>query len=160
MPDADTLQRMNQPTASRIAFVQSGWHGDIVDRARVGFLDEYAALGGDASVIDFFQVPGAFEIPLHISRLAHTGKYVGAVAAGMIVNGGIYRHEFVSTAVIDGLMRIQLDLDFPVFSVVLTPQNFHESDEHRRFFTEHFVTKGAEAARACTATLESLRAIG
>ena len=150
---------MSQGSNKKIAFVQAMWHADIVDQARVGFLDEMTKLGHSESDIDFFSVPGSLEIPLHISRLARTGQYEGAVAAGMIVNGGIYRHEFVSTAVIDALMRIQLDLDFPVFSVVLTPQNFHESDEHVQFFTKHFVKKGAEAARACTKTLESLRAI-
>jgi 6,7-dimethyl-8-ribityllumazine synthase len=75
------------------------------------------------------------------------------------VDGGIYRHEFVSSAVIDGLMRVQLDTDVPVFSVVLTPKDFHGHEEHARFFTEHFVKKGEEVAKAAVQTIESLRAI-
>ncbi len=150
---------MDQIEGNKIAFIQSTWHEDIVDQARIGFLDEMTKLDYDESALQFFRVPGSFEIPLHVSRMARSGKFVAAVAAGMIVNGGIYRHEFVSTAVIDGLMRVQLDLDFPVFSVVLTPQNFHETAEHEQFFTDHFVTKGAEAARACVMTLKSLRGI-
>ena len=51
-------------------------------------------------------------------------------------------------AVIDGLMRVQLDTDVPVFSVVLTPHHFHEHAEHVDYFSTHFVKKGAEAARA------------
>ncbi len=54
---------------------------------------------------------------------------------------------------IDGLMRVQLDTDIPVFSVVLTPHHFHEHDEHIDYFTKHFVKKGAEAANAVAATL-------
>jgi 6,7-dimethyl-8-ribityllumazine synthase len=46
-------------------------------------------------------------------------------------------------------MRVQLDTDVPVFSVVLTPHHFHEHDEHLTYFGEHFVKKGAEAAVAC-----------
>jgi 6,7-dimethyl-8-ribityllumazine synthase len=42
---------------------------------------------------------------------------------------------------------------------VLTPHNFHEHETHQKFFFEHFVIKGAEAANACVQTLESLRAI-
>ena len=80
-------------------------------------------------------------------------------ANGFVVNGGIYRHEFVATAVIDGLMRVQLDTDVPVFSVVLTPHHFHEHDEHLTYFGEHFVKKGAEAARACVATVTSLKSL-
>jgi 6,7-dimethyl-8-ribityllumazine synthase len=78
------------------------------------------------------------------------------VALGFVVDGGIYRHEFVASAVIDGLMRVQLDTDVPVFSVVLTPQLFHENSVHPKFFAEHFVLKGAEAAGACAETLASL----
>jgi 6,7-dimethyl-8-ribityllumazine synthase len=37
------------------------------------------------------------------------------------------------------------------------PQNFHEHDEHRKFFHDHFVVKGAEAATACAATVDKVR---
>ena len=109
--------------------------------------------GFDGAACEFFEVPGAFEIPLTAKRLALTGRYRAIVAAGLVVDGGIYRHEFVATAVIDGLMRVQLDTDVPVFSVVLTPHHFHEHDEHIDYFTKHFVKKGAEAANAVAATL-------
>ena len=48
---------------------------------------------------------------------------------------------------------MQLDEGVPVFSVVLTPKDFHEHATHQAFFREHFVAKGAEAARACAQTL-------
>ncbi|MFC9363149.1 6,7-dimethyl-8-ribityllumazine synthase [Rhodococcus sp. NPDC057014] len=143
----------------RIAFIQATWHRNIVDRARDGFTDEVTTLGYSKDDLDFFEVPGAFEIPLHARRLALTGRYDAVVAAALVVDGGIYRHEFVATAVIDGLMRVQLDTDVPVFSVVLTPHHFHEHDEHLTYFGEHFVKKGAEAARACVATVTSLKAL-
>jgi 6,7-dimethyl-8-ribityllumazine synthase len=53
-------------------------------------------------------------------------------------------------------MRVMLDSGVPVFSAVLTPHDFHDHDEHRRFFAEHFVGKGAEVARACLTTLMAL----
>ena len=74
-----------------------------------------------------------------------------------MVDGGIYRHEFVADAVISALMGIQLETRVPVFSAVLTPQHFQEHEEHRRFFTEHFLTKGKEVAQACLETLASLK---
>jgi 6,7-dimethyl-8-ribityllumazine synthase len=45
----------------------------------------------------------------------------------------------------------------PVISAVLTPQRFHEHDDHRRFFHEHFVIKGSEAAVACAKTIDNIR---
>lgn len=139
--------------ATQIAFVQATWHRNIVDKAREGFTEQIRTHGFDAAALEFFEVPGAFEIPLTAKRLALTGRYRAVVAAGLVVDGGIYRHDFVATAVIDGLMRVQLDTDVPVFSVVLTPHHFHEHDEHVDYFTKHFVKKGAEAANAVAATL-------
>lgn len=74
-----------------------------------------------------------------------------------MVDGGIYRHEFVAASVIDALMSVQLETEVPVISVMLTPQRFHEHDEHRTFFRRQFVTKGNEAAIACAATISNIR---
>jgi 6,7-dimethyl-8-ribityllumazine synthase len=155
---------MNQRPArphfdARIAFVHGLWHGDIVQRGRDSFIDHIVPLGIPRELIELFPVPGAFEIPLHAKLLAGSGRFQAIVACAFVVDGGIYRHDFVAQAVIDGLMRVQLDTLVPVFSVVLTPHHFHDHAPHERFYREHFVTKGAEAARACVQTLESLRGI-
>ncbi len=134
-----------------IAFIQSCWHRDIVDNCRNSFIQELEKLG--KFKIDTFEVPGAFEIPLLAKRLAKSGKYAAVVAAGLVVDGGLYRHDFVATAVINGLMQVQLDTEVPVFTAVLTPHHFHSHDDHLGFFKEHFLVKGAEAAKACFETL-------
>ena len=140
--------------AARLAIVCAQWHSDIVHQARDAALAELAQHGWRADQIDLYDVPGAFEIPLLLKRLAQSGQYAGLMACGLVVNGGIYRHEFVTTAVIDGLMRVQLDTGVPVFSAVLTPRDFHDSQEHHDFFHQHFVKKGAELARACATTVQ------
>ncbi len=141
---------------ARIAFVKSGWHSHIVDKALDGFTAEMTKLGFPEKMIDVFDTPGAFEIPLHAQTLAKTARYAAVVAAALVVDGGIYRHEFVAETVVRALMQVQLTTEIPVFSVVLTPHHFHDHDTHHRFFQDHFVQKGAEAARACSQTLESL----
>jgi|SRR5690349_17796629 6,7-dimethyl-8-ribityllumazine synthase len=159
----ETIQTGNTQASGagdRIAFVQSCWHKDIVDQCREGFVPELARLGITKDRIDFFEVPGAFEIPLQAKLLAKSGRYAAIVAAGFVVDGGIYRHEFVADAVISALMRVQLDTEVPVISAVLTPQRFHEHQEHRSFFLDHFVVKGAEAARACAQTIDAMRRMG
>jgi 6,7-dimethyl-8-ribityllumazine synthase len=143
--------------SQRIAFVQAAWHRDIVDQCRLSFTSEIVNLGYAESDIDFFEVAGAFEIPLHAKLLANSGRYAAVVAAGLIVDGGIYRHEFVAQAVISGLMQVQLITCVPVLSAVLTPHHFHAGEEHHKFFFEHFQVKGAEAARACASTIRAVR---
>jgi 6,7-dimethyl-8-ribityllumazine synthase len=149
---------MNESPANsrRIAFVQSSWHEEIVDVCRSSFMTEIERLGSAGSEVDHFAVTGAFEIPLHAQRLAASGRYAAIVAAGLVVDGGIYRHEFVAEAVIGGLMRVQLDSGVPVISAVLTPHHFHEHADHASFFSSHFEVKGREAARACAHTIEAL----
>jgi 6,7-dimethyl-8-ribityllumazine synthase len=145
------------PHNKRIAFIRAGWHADIIDRGRESFLAEMEKAGVGRGGIDLFEVPGSLEIPLQAQMLAKTGRYAVIVCGGFIVNGGIYRHEFVCSAVIDGIMRVMLDTGVPILSMILTPQNFHESETHHKFFFDHFVIKGKEAAEACLKTLENLQ---
>ncbi|MDR5805556.1 MULTISPECIES: 6,7-dimethyl-8-ribityllumazine synthase [unclassified Caballeronia] len=146
-------------TRARVAFVQACWHRDIVDQCKTSFIEAMQKRGYTADDIDLYEVAGAFEIPLHAKRLALSGQYAGIVAAGLVVDGGIYRHEFVATAVINGLMQVQLETGTPVFSAVLTPHHFHHGEEHIGFFKEHFLVKGAEAAHACADTIAKLSAL-
>lgn len=139
---------------TRYAFIKASWHSEIVDQALVGFQKEV----GEQSV-EVFDVPGAFEIPLLARDLAQSGRYAAVVAAAFVVDGGIYRHDFVASTVVDGLMRAQMDASVPVLSVVLTPHNFQETDVHIAFFRDHFVLKGREAARAAKAICETRAAV-
>ena len=153
-PPAPAHPRFAKP--QRIAFVQSAWHRDVVEECRIAFLDEIEARHVARASVDLFEVPGSFEIPLHAQILAKTRRYTAIVAAGLVVDGGIYRHEFVADTVIKGLMDVQLRTEVPVFSAVLTPQQFHETSAHFEFFRKHFATKGVEVAAACANTLLSL----
>ncbi len=143
----------------RIAFVQACWHREIVDQARDAFLASIEGLGYARSQVDLFEVPGTLEIPLQAKRLAETGRFSAIVATALVVDGGIYRHDFVSATVVEALMRVQLETNVPILSAVLTPQTFHEHSDHRSFFREHFKIKGEEVAGACARTIENLASI-
>lgn len=130
-------------TPTRYAFVKANWHADIVSKALDGFCELVPA-----DQVDVFDVPGAFELPLLSRSLASTGRYAAVVAAAFVVDGGIYRHDFVAQAAVDGLMRAGLDTGIPVLSVSLTPHHYQETDHHRQIYLTHFVEKGREAARA------------
>src|ERR1700716_1769688 len=130
----------------RVAFVQSSWHREVVEECRIAFLSEIEAR--HITNVDVFEVPGSFEIPLHAQILAKTRRYTAVVAAGLVVGGGIYTPEFVAHTLIKALMDVQLRTEVPVFSAVLTPQQFHESAAHFEFFRKHFAIKGVEVAEA------------
>ncbi len=131
----------------KIAFIKARWHADIVDQALVGFEADMDSV--DATVqINAFDVPGGFEMPLLAKKLGATGEYDAIVCAALVVDGGIYRHDFVAQAVVDGLMRASQDTGVPVLSVSLTPHHYQETDHHNTIYRAHFVQKGQEAPRA------------
>src|SRR5690606_11064817 len=145
------------PSDLRFAFVEAAWHADIVHQARDAFFATMAAGGFPAESIDLFDVPGAFEIPLHAQRLARSGRYAAVVGSALVVDGGIYRHDFASQTVVQALTDVQPDTGVPMISAVLTPHHFHEHAEHRKYFMRHFAVKGTEAAEACLLTVAGLR---
>ena len=118
-PPAPSHPRFVKP--QRVAFVQASWHRDVVEECRIAFLEEIEARHISRSQVDLFEVPGSFEIPLHAQLLAKTRRYTAIVAAGLVVDGGIYRHEFVADTVIKALMDVQLKTEVPVFSAVSAP---------------------------------------
>lgn len=130
-------------TGARYAFIKASWHGEIVSQALEGFCQLVPR-----EAVDVFNVPGAFEMPLLARDLAASGRYEAVAAAALVVDGGIYRHDFVAQAVVDGLMRAGLDTGVPVLSVSLTPHHFQPTAHHEAIYGSHFVEKGREAAEA------------
>lgn len=153
---------MNQSSATpaefsastkRVAFIHATWHEDIVLNCLSGFKDEMLARGYDASLIDVIGVAGAYEIPLQAQLLAKSGRYAAIAGSALVVDGGIYRHDFVAQTVCNALMQVQLETQVPVLTAVLTPHHFHEHDEHKDYFSRHFLKKGEELASACDTSI-------
>ena len=130
-------------THTRYAFIKANWHADIVSQALAGFTELIPA-----GQVDVFDVTGAFEMPLLARDLAGSGRYAAVACAAFVVDGGIYRHDFVARAVVDGLMRAGMDSGVPVLSVSLTPHHYQDTDHHNAIYRAHFVQKGREAAEA------------
>jgi 6,7-dimethyl-8-ribityllumazine synthase len=143
----------------RVAFVMATWHDDLVGRTKEGFLTRMTELGCSADSVEVHQLPGALEFPLHCKKLAQSGRYDAIACAALVVDGGIYRHEFVAHAVLQGMMNVMLETEVPIISAVLTPQAFHEHQVHHDFFYDHLLVKGREAADAVVNTITNLRAI-
>lgn len=146
-------------TSKKIAYIQAEWHSDITDVCKASFLEEIANRGYAASDVEFFSVPGSLEIPLMAKKLAKSGAYAAVCCSGLVVDGGIYRHEFVASAVLNGIMQVSLETEVPILSAVLTPHHF-QGEEHVDFFKRHMVVKGRELAHSCAAIGESLAAVG
>lgn len=142
------------PATTRIAFLHATWHEEIVLNCLEGFKKELSSRGYDVSLIDVIPVPGAYEIPLQAKLLAKSGQYAAIAGSALVVDGGIYRHDFVAQTVCNALMQIQLETEVPVLTAVLTPHHFHEHAEHIEYFSRHFLKKGLELANACDQAIQ------
>ena len=121
---------------------------DVQDDERVGLIGPNGC--GKSTLL---RILAGIDQPDSGERVAARGMRMGYLAQ----SDTFKPTDTVGEVVISALMGIQLETGVPVFSAVLTPQHFHEHEEHRKFFTAHFLTKGKEVAQACLETVASLR---
>jgi len=93
---------------------------------------------------DVVRVPGAFEIPLAVQRLARTKRYAAILAFGVVWNGKTRHAEEILRACTDALMRISLENDIPVLHEILSVGSIPEV----RARTMGKLNRGIEAAKA------------
>jgi 6,7-dimethyl-8-ribityllumazine synthase len=142
----------------KIAVLSASWNKKIVQAAEDNFIEHINNNTQDAQ-IDVFKVPGSLEIPLAGKQALENG-YDIAVGIGLVVNGGIYRHEFVGHTVVQSILDVQLQTNKPFLSVVLTPQSYCEHlDVYEEMYAKHMVEKGREAANACLHMFDALEKI-
>ena len=138
----------------KIAVICAKWSEEVVHSGRDAFIASMSDKGFNPEHIDVFAVPGSLEIPLVGKKLLQKG-YDCAVGIGLIVDGGIYRHEFVAQAVVDGIVNTSLETGKPFLSVAISPQKFREGNaEDEAWFADHFKIKGEEAADAAEQMLD------
>lgn len=128
----------------RVGIVAAAFNSDITDPMLDGAQKTLAAWGVREKNITVVRVPGSFEIPLAVSRLATSKKYHCIIALGCIIKGETKHDEYIASAVSNGLMRIMLDTGIPVGFGILTPNTLKQALARSRGETNH----GASAARA------------
>jgi 6,7-dimethyl-8-ribityllumazine synthase len=144
----------------RIAFIQSARHPALIEACRLAFIGELAVHGIAEAQVTVFEVPGAYEIPLHAQLLAKTGRFTALVAAALVVDSGLVRHAYVASTVVNALMQVQLQTETPIFSAVFTPEHGNEIAAPAGAERQHFAVRGIEVAQACLRTLSSLDYLG
>lgn len=122
----------------RIAVVVSEFNKEITQEMLKAAHEELQRAG--VSEIEIFWVPGAFEIPAMVKRLARSGRYDGILPLGCVIKGETAHFEHIARAVTDGLMHVTLECDTPIVFGVLTP--YTEEQAWARVY------KGAEAAKS------------
>jgi len=126
----------------KICIVQSIYNEDITEELCSGANKVFKAWG--IKTVDIEKVPGAFEIPVTIAKLAK--KYDGFVAIGCIIKGETANFNLICNAITNGIMQISINEKKPIGNGILTC--FKKDQVFKR------LDKGREAALAILRVLK------
>jgi 6,7-dimethyl-8-ribityllumazine synthase len=126
-----------------LGIVLGRFNSFIGDALLSGAIDVLSRHGVDTNNITVVNVPGAFEIPLAVKKMAASGKYDGVIALGAVIRGSTPHFEFVAGECVKGLSAVQLDTGVPVGFGVLTVDTIEQAIERAGTKAGN---KGAEAA--------------
>lgn len=115
----------------------------VVESLLEGALDTLKRHGVNADKIRVVRVPGAFEIPLAVKRIAAQKIDDAIIALGAVIRGGTPHFEYVSAESSKGIAQVSLEYSIPVANGILTVNSIEQAIE--RAGTK-MGNKGAEAA--------------
>jgi 6,7-dimethyl-8-ribityllumazine synthase len=117
------------PAGARFALVASRFNHFIVDRLVDGALDAIVRHGGDASKITIVRVPGAWEIPTVVARLAQKKSVDAIIALGAVIRGSTPHFDYVAAEVTKGIATVSMQTGVPVAFGVLTTDSIEQAIE-------------------------------
>lgn len=130
----------------KFAIVVSRFNSFITEKLLEGAVDALVRHGASEASIDVYRVPGTWEIPGVVRKVATAGKHVGVIALGCVIRGGTPHFEYVSAEVAKGVGAISASAEVPVTFGVLTVDSVEQAIDRAGVKAGN---KGAEAASAC-----------
>ncbi len=138
----------------RIAIVAARFNDFVVARLVEGAIDALVRHGASEKDLEVVRVPGAFEMPLVVRRLALSKRYDAVIALGAVIKGDTAHFDFVAGEATSGIARAALDAGIPVTNGVLTCDTFEQAIDRAGGKAGN---KGAEAALAAVETANLLK---
>lgn len=139
---------------SRFGIVVTRWNSFVVDNLLKGALDSLQRHGADESNIEIIYVPGAFEIPLAVKKMAASKKYDAIITLGAVIRGGTPHFEYVASECVKGLASSMMEYEIPVAFGVLTVDTIEQAIERAGTKAGN---KGEEAAMSAIEMVNLLR---
>ncbi len=109
----------------RFAIVAARYNEGLADSLLRSALDALSRAG--ASRVATVRVPGSYEAPVVVARLAKSGKYDAILALGVVLRGRTAHAEHISAACAVNLQRIAIETGVPVIHQILTPRNARDA---------------------------------
>lgn len=113
----------------KVAIVVSRFNNFVTERLLEGALDALVRNGARDADLHVFRVPGAYELPAIIKRLAAAGKYDAIICLGTLIRGGTLHFDLIAAEVFKGVAAVTMDYPIPVGMGVVTADNLEQAIE-------------------------------
>lgn len=140
-----TLEGTLAGTGLRIGVAVARFNDLVTVRLLEGALGALRRQGVAESDITVAWTPGAFELPLAVSRLAASGRYDAVIALGCVIRGATTHYDYVCAQAAQGVARASQESGLPVIFSVLTTETLEQAQDRAGGKAGN---KGADAALA------------
>ncbi len=151
-----SVEGMLTVTNARFCLVVARFNSFVVESLVEGAVDALRRHGADENDITIVRVPGAFELPLALEKIAARGEYDAIVALGAVIRGGTPHFDFVAGECTKGMAQTMLKHGLPIAFGVLTVDTIEQAIERAGTKAGN---KGAEAALSAIEMVNLLRQI-
>ena len=138
----------------RFGLAVARFNGFIVDSLLSGAVDALKRHGAEEGDLEIVRVPGAYELPLVVQKMAISKKYDAIIALGAVIRGGTPHFEYVAGECTKGLSSVMMQTGLPVAFGVLTVDSIEQAIERAGTKAGN---KGAEAAMSAVEMVNVLR---
>ncbi|MDX1606534.1 MAG: 6,7-dimethyl-8-ribityllumazine synthase [Candidatus Competibacterales bacterium] len=143
-------------TKARFCLVVARWNSFIVDSLEAGAIDTLRRHGASDEDITVVRLPGAFEMPLVLDKVAASGDYDAIVALGAVIRGGTPHFEYVAGECVKGISQVTSKHGVPIAFGVLTVDSIEQAIERAGTKAGN---KGGEAAASAIEMVNLLRGL-
>ena len=154
MSTIKTIEGTFVNASARYIIAVARWNSFVVESLLEGALDTLRRHGVADKDILIVRVPGAFELPLAVKKLASRDYCDAVIALGAVIRGGTPHFEYVAGECVKGLGQVSLDSGKPVTFGVLTVDSIEQAIERSGAKAGN---KGAEAAITAVEMVSLLR---
>jgi 6,7-dimethyl-8-ribityllumazine synthase len=117
------------PKGARFSIVASRFNHFIVDRLVEGALDAIARHGGSLARVTIVRVPGSWEIPAVVGRLARRKSSDAIIALGAVIRGATPHFDYIAAEVSKGIAHVALESTIPIAFGILTTDTIEQAIE-------------------------------
>jgi 6,7-dimethyl-8-ribityllumazine synthase len=149
-----TIEGELQVRNAKFCIVVSRFNSFVVESLLDGAVDALKRHGAAEADITVVRVPGAFEMPLALEKIAAKGEYDGIIALGAVIRGGTPHFDYVAGECVKGLAQVTLKYAMPIAFGVLTTDTIEQAIERAGTKAGN---KGAEAALSVVEMVNLLR---